>query len=82
MPSGCVYPHPFTGMAYCVMQCVLYLYRDKCIHIGVGFDVVAPHVFLIALFYNVDVAQPSSNFSACVCGKMNRLRRDIMNLIN
>jgi len=40
MPSGCVYPHPFTGMAYCVMQCVLYLYRDKCIHIGVGFDVV------------------------------------------
>lgn len=39
MPSGCVYPHPFTGMAYCVMQCVLYLYRDKCIHIGVGFDV-------------------------------------------
>lgn len=40
MLSGCVLPHPFTGMAYCVMQCVLYLYRDKCIHIGVGFDVV------------------------------------------
>ena len=39
MLSGCVYPHPFTGMAYCVMQCVLYLYWDKCIHIGVGFDV-------------------------------------------
>ena len=26
-------------MAYCVMQYVLYPYRDKCTHIGVGFDV-------------------------------------------
>ena len=26
-------------MAHCVMQGVLYLYREKCIHIGVGFDV-------------------------------------------
>lgn len=32
--------HPFTGMAYCVLRWVLYPYWERCIHIGVGFDVV------------------------------------------
>ena len=40
MLSGCVNSHPFTGMAYCVKAIGLYPYWEKCIHIGVGFDVV------------------------------------------
>ena len=39
MLSGCVNSHPFTGMAYCVKAIGLYPYGEKCIHIGVGFDV-------------------------------------------
>ena len=38
-PRDVIYSHPFTGMAHCAMQGVLYPYWERCIHIGVGFDV-------------------------------------------
>ena len=44
MLSGCVSAHPFMGMAYSeptirTRRMSVYLYRDWCVHIGVGFDV-------------------------------------------
>lgn len=38
-PRDVFISHPFIGMAYCFWRWVLYLYREKYIHIGVGFDV-------------------------------------------
>ena len=71
MLSGCVYPHPFTGMAYCVMQCVLYLYWDKCIHIGVGFEVV--RFDMMGLPGPQFVKRATGKFTLSFCCVVNRL---------
>ena len=47
-PRDVIYSHPFTGMAHCAMQGVLYPYWERCIHIGVGFDVARSTVLGIA----------------------------------
>ena len=46
-------------MAYCVKAIGLYPYWEKCIHIGVGFDVV------LALYQRCFVYNPSMNRSFC-----------------
>ena len=59
MPSGCdIFRIPLLVWVYCVLQYAKYWYREKCIHIGVGFDVARSTV--------------QGNAKASECGMSNR----------
>ena len=69
MLSGCVNSHPFTGMAYCVKAIGLYPYWGKCIHIGVGFDVVhSKMIFLICYLLDYQQVHDNANVSIILLG--------------